>query len=209
MWRDHKFYWIQKTFIYNVLLSLLFLAVAFTINQYANAYATAHSSNYVTDIVLDHIPVVDVHLIFSEGALLFIGIFIFILSHEPKHTPFALKSLALFILIRSLFLVMTNLAPPVDQIYINPGDYISILSSGNDLFFSAHTGTPFLLAFIFWKKKLLRYFFLICTVIGGAAVLLGHLHYSIDVFSALFISFGIYHLAQRIFPRDFAMAEAE
>lgn len=205
MWREHKTYWLQKHFVYNVILSIIFLIIAFFINQYANSYISGHASNYVTDIVLDNIPTVDVHLIFSEGAILFILAFIFILSREPKYTPFALKSIAVFVIIRSFFLVLTHLAPPLGEIYINPTDYISQLSSGNDLFFSAHTGLPFLLAFIFWDKKILRYSFFICSAIGGISVLLGHLHYSIDVFSAVFISFGIFHICKNIFPKDFAL----
>ncbi len=207
MWNEHKIFWAQRTFLYNVLLSILFLIIAVFMNQYANIYAANHSSNHVTDIILDNIPSVDVHLIFSEGAILFVAAIIFLLLYEPKYIPFAVKSLAVFILIRSIFLVMTNLAPPLGEIYINPNDFVAQISSGNDLFFSAHTGTPFLFAFIFWKKKYLRYIFFLCTAIGGTAVLLGHLHYSIDVFSALFISYGIYQICVRIFPKDLKLIE--
>ncbi|MCL5009147.1 MAG: hypothetical protein M1400_02270, partial [Patescibacteria group bacterium] len=50
--------------------------------------------------------------------------------------------------------------------------------------------------------RLLRYVFLAASVVFGAAVLLGHLHYSIDVFSAFFITYGIYRIAVKIFPAD-------
>lgn len=209
MFKDHKFHWQQKSFINNVILSLIFLIIAFFINQYANSYIAGNASNYVTDIILDNIPAVDVHLIFSEGAILFILFLIFTLSREPKYIPFALKSIAVFILIRSFFIVLTHLAPPLGEIYINPSDYVSQLSSGNDLFFSGHTGLPFLLAFIFWDKKLLRNTFFICSAIGGVAVLLGHLHYSIDVFSAVFIAFGIFHISKNIFPTDFNLIKSD
>ena len=99
-------------------------------------------------------------------------------------------------------MIMTHLAPPAAQIYIDPTDYIQQLSHGDDLFFSGHTGFPFLLAIIFWHKKYLRWLFLACTLIGGTAVILGHLHYSIDVFSVLFISFGVFHIAKYLFPQD-------
>lgn len=206
MWREHKIYWTKKSFIISVLIGLVFLVAAIFTNQYANSYTAAHASNYVTDILLDSLPVVDVHLIFSEGAVLFVIVLTAILLSRPKFIPFTLKSLATFILIRSFFLVLTHLAPPAREIYINPTDFISRLSSGEDLFFSAHTGIPFLLAYIFWNNKKLRYFFFVCTFIGGAAVLLGHLHYSIDVFSALFISFGIFHICKNLFNKDFQLA---
>lgn len=205
MWQRHKLFWFQKVYIYNVLMGLVFLAVAFFVSHYANNYTTSHASNYVTDIILDNIPVVDVHLIFSEGAILFILILSTILLYEPKYIPFALKSIAVFILIRSFFVVLTHLAPPFQQIHINPSDYIVRLDSAEDLFFSGHTGLPFLMALVFWDQKWMRYFFFLCSAIGGTAVLLGHLHYSIDVFSALFISFGIFHICKHLFAKDFRL----
>jgi membrane-associated phospholipid phosphatase len=93
-------------------------------------------------------------------------------------------------------------------LYIDPTDLVQWISSsrsGDDLFFSAHTGLPFLMAIIFWRNKLLKYFFLACTLIGGTAVILGHLHYSIDVFSALFIAFGIFHISKFFFPKDYRL----
>lgn len=206
MWEKHKFYWLQKSFIYNVLVGVIFLIVALFINQYANSYTMAHASNYVTDILLDNLPSVDVHLVFSEGAVIFMLILAATLFYEPKYIPFTFKSIAIFILVRSLFMALTHLAPPLNEIYIDPTDYISRFSSGNDLFFSGHTGLPFLMAFIFWNKKYLRYFFFFCSVVGGVAVILGHLHYSIDVFSALFISFGIFHICKKLFSKDFRLA---
>ena len=38
MWQKHKFYWLQKFFVYNVLTGLIFLVAAFFVNQYANSY---------------------------------------------------------------------------------------------------------------------------------------------------------------------------
>ncbi len=204
-WQKHKTFWLQKPFLYSVLLGIGFLVVAFFANQYANSYTMAHASNYVTDIFLDNLPVVDVHLIFDEGAIIFILVLAGILLFEPKYIPFAIKSIAVFILVRSFFLVLTHLAPPLNEIHIDPTDLISRISSGNDLFFSSHTGLPFLMAYIFWNQKPLRYFFFICSAIGGVAVLLGHLHYSIDVFSALFISFGIFHICKHLFPKDYKL----
>ena len=54
---------------------------------------------------------------------------------------------------------------------------------GADLFFSGHTGMPFLLALIFWDWRRVRYMFLFISVACAIIVLAG-LHYSIDVCSA-------------------------
>ena len=205
LFQKHKLLWLKKSFVISVVFGFIFLLTSLVVNNYAQIYAANHINNSESDILLDNLPIVDVHLIYSEGAILFIIILLIILLNEPKYIPFILKSLAIFIVVRSFFMILTHLAPPISQIYINPTDYIQRLSYGDDLFFSGHTGLPFLMAIIFWYQKNLRYLFLVCTLIGGTAVILGHLHYSIDVFSALFISFGIFHISKFLFFKDYKL----
>jgi len=45
------------------------------------------------------------------------------------------------------------------------------------------------------------YFFIAASIFFGVVVLLGHLHYSIDVLAAFFITYSIYRLAVLFFPR--------
>jgi membrane-associated phospholipid phosphatase len=73
---------------------------------------------------------------------------------------------------------------------------------GNDFFFSGHTGMPFLIALIFWKEKWVRSISIAVSLLFGALVLLGHLHYSIDVFGAFFITYTIFHICQKFFRVD-------
>ena len=182
---------------------MLVLGTATT--YYANSYAESHASNYVTDIILDNVPVVNVNFIFSEGAAIFFAFLLLLGLAEPRRIPFMLKSIALFIITRSIFIMLTHIASPLHQSYINPKDWILRFSSGDDLFFSGHTGLPLLMAFLFWDTKWLRYAFIAATITGGVAVLLGHLHYSIDVFSALFITYGIFVIAKKIMPKDYRL----
>ena len=72
----------------------------------------------------------------------------------------------------------------------------------NDLFFSAHTGIPFL-AFLLFNKdnKWISYFFLISSFIMALTVLFMHVHYSIDVFAAYFITYSIYKVTDSIFNK--------
>lgn len=79
--------------------------------------------------------------------------------------------------------------------------------TGDDLFFSGHVGLTYLMALIFWRTPLLRYIYLALSVMFAVVVLLGHLHYSIDVFAAYFITYTIYTMASRWFKHDFARAE--
>jgi len=206
--KKHKFFWTQKAFLFDVFLGLVLLFVSLFATYYANSYTVIHASNSVTDILLDNLPIVNVDLIYSEGALLFIIIIGIILFIEPRRIPFTLKSISIFFLTRSFFMVMTHVAPPANALYIQGEDIFHRISSGDDLFFSAHTGLPFLLTLIFWNEKYLKYFFLFSALIGGTAVLLGHLHYSIDVFSAVFITFGVFQISKWLFNRDYLMMRA-
>jgi hypothetical protein len=119
--------------------------------------------------------------------------------------PFALKSAALFILIRSAFITLTHLGPFPTHSYINQEAFFSPLNLGSDFFFSGHTGLPYLMALVFWEYKFIRNVCLAASVVFGVSVLLGHLHYSIDVFSAYFITYSIFHISQKFFAKDYVM----
>lgn len=188
----------------SLLFGLLFIAVSLFFNHYASSYATAKASSPVTDLVLDNVPVMNVAWIVNEGAVMF-GVFILtLLILEPRKAPFVLKSAALFVSIRSCFIMFTHLGVVPDHIALDPKEFIDRLTIGGDYFFSGHTGLPFLLALIFWKEKKIRVLCLAISVIFGVSTLLGHLHYSIDVASAFFITYTIHVIATRLFARDFA-----
>ena len=207
----HKMFWTDRTVLFHLCVSLVLFSISLVLTYMATTYVETYTQFVAPDILLDNLPVINVGLIFFQGAFLFILTLFGIGFFEPKYIPFVLESTALFFFVRSLFMVMTHLTAPTVEYY----NYVSrehhvaqvlfTVSSGNDLFFSAHTGYPFLLAFIFWKVKRLRIFFIICSIIGGTAVILGHLHYSIDVFSAFFISYGVYEISRRIFKKEYAL----
>ena len=203
---NHHFsYWNEKKFTISVLGGFLLLFVSLLINNYANIFAYNSMSNPVTDIILDNIPLLNVGPIVVWGA---IGLIVFItvlLIVRPQRIPFVVKSVALFVLIRAVFISLTHIAPFPGQLHI-AGDWFSNMLNINesaDLFFSGHTGLPFLMALAFWDNKPLRIVFLISTVVLGAAVLFGHLHYSIDVFAAFFITYAIFDLSKYLFTYDY------
>lgn len=205
----HKSCWSQKSYRRNVLLGFLYLAASLFINAFADIYTTHRASNAVTDIILDNIPIFNVNFIFYQGFAVFWLFVIFLQIREPKGLPFMLKSVALFILVRSFFISLTHLAIPPDHSYLHPARLYRRLTSQDDLFFSSHTGFPFLMSLIYWEDKRLRKIFLAATLFFGATVLMGHLHYSIDVFSAFFIAYGIFHIARTSFAKDYSMHLAE
>lgn len=163
------------------------------------------ASNGVTDIILNNIPAMDVDGIFVYGALLFGLFLVFLLIKEPGQMPFIVKSIALFVLIRAIFLSLTHLGPIVGGELIAPNAILRNLMFGADYFFSGHTGLPFLMALSYWRNKRLRFVFIATSLIFGVSALLGHYHYSIDVFAAFFIAYSIFDIAKWLFANDYRL----
>lgn len=184
------------------MMGVLFVFVSLLFNHYASTYATEKASRSVTDLILDNVPVMNVDWIVNEGALAF-GVFIAtLLLLEPRKAPFVLKASALFVSIRAFFIMFTHLGMVPDRILLNTTEIIDRLTVGGDYFFSGHTGFPFFLALIFWREKKIRFVCLSVSVLFGISTLLGHLHYSIDVLSAYFITYSIFCIALKFFPED-------
>jgi hypothetical protein len=199
----HKFYWSQKQFALSVLLGFFLLATSLTVNYFANLYAIKKAGNSVGDILLNILPVVNTNIIFFEGAIIFLILLFVLMVYEPKGIPFVVKSIALFVVIRSCFIVLTHFGPDPTRAPFDDNAFLAIFTSSSDLFFSGHTGLPYLLALIFWQQKNLRLVFLFASVVAAASVLLAHYHYTIDVASAFFITFGIFHIARWLFKKDY------
>lgn len=191
----------DRDFLVSVVWGVLLLTGSLVVNFFAGWYADLRVSSSVTDIVLSNIPVFDVDGIFVYG-FVFLSVFTILISAlEPKRLPFVFKSAALFILVRSVFISLTHIAPFPTRSMIE-SNFVGRFTFQGDLFFSAHTGLPFLMALVFWDSKPLRFFYLASSVFMGIMVLLGHVHYSIDVLSAFFITYTIYRMAEFLFKKD-------
>jgi hypothetical protein len=193
----------DKKFILSVVIGGLFLAASLAVNHISIAYINQIYCSPLHDILLDNLPVLNVNFIVNEGVWLGVYFIVFFILSDSKRIPFTLKSLASFILIRSIFITLTHMQVVPNHSYLNPNDWLSNLAGGNDMFFSGHTGMPFLLALTFWDHKFVRAVMLAASAILGSAMLLGHLHYSIDVFSAFFITYTIYEINKKLFQKDY------
>ncbi len=185
--------------------SLAFFAAGVIAAFSTGIYATDHESNYVTDIILSNIPVFQVDGLFLWGTFVLLFSVLAICLWRLEWTPFIVSSLGFFYLIRSVFVSLTHIAPFPEHATLDVGQALGKIIAGGDMFFSGHTGAPFLLALIFWQHLRLRYFFLAWSIFFAIIVLLGHLHYSIDVLSAYFITFTIYELSRFFFKRAHAL----
>lgn len=203
--QKHRELWFQGQFFLSAGLGFLWLGLSLVINYFAGAYATSRAGNAVTDLFLDNLPVWNVGPFFVDGAILVIAVALAIMVLEPRRIPFTFKSIALFIVIRSFFIALTHIGPSPEETLIDMGRVLTSLRLEDGLFFSGHTGMPFLLALMFWRNIYYRIFFLASSVFFAVITLLGHIHYSIDVFAAFFISYGIFHIARKFFKRDYGL----
>jgi len=199
----HVPYFRNSAFLFSLAISILFLGVGLVINFYAGTFASSHESNHVTDIILSNIPVFDVDGLFIYGAMALWAFFFLILLIKPQRLPFSMKAIALFLVVRSVFVSLTHLAPDPSSIVLPAVRIFDQISFDGDMFFSGHVGIPFLFTLMFWNHHVfLRWFFFATSLFFSAVVLLGHLHYSIDVLGAYFITFTIYTMAKYFFPKD-------
>src|SRR3989338_4124148 len=100
----YKEHFSNKDFLYSLIFSILLFGLSLVVNYYAGIYALERASEPVTDLILSNIRVYDVDLAFVYGPVVF-WIFIAVLIFtRPARLPFVLKSIALFVLIRSVFI---------------------------------------------------------------------------------------------------------
>jgi hypothetical protein len=204
---EHRGFWTvaRKRSLYE---GILFLIVALVAQIFAGQYSAKSATNIVGDVFLDNLPIVDFTRIIVDGAFFVTILSTILLVLKPKHLLFALKVVSLFIVIRSFFVTLTHLGIYPNQIVLgdSPMDRLyTLLNMQDGFFFSGHTGMPFLLALIFWYEKPWRYLFIAVSLVFAAVVLFAHVHYSIDVFAAPFITYGIFKFAElELFRRDYA-----
>lgn len=121
-------------------------------------------------------------------------------SLKPERLLFAFQLYTFMVIVRIIGMYLLPLDPPDTLIVLND-PFVEFFGTGQtltkDLFFSGHTAT-LLIFFLIEDKKTLKYIFFICTVGVVITVLLQHVHYTIDVFAALFFTYACYVLLRKI-----------
>ncbi len=134
--------------------------------------------------------------------IIYIALFggILYLCFHPINLSLALLSYVIMALFRICVMYVLPLDPPETTIpLIDP--FVEFFGGGEtlvkDLFFSGHTATMLLLflAAVNPKVKLL---FIVCTILVGIAVLIQHVHYTVDVLAAPFFAYTSYRIARLI-----------
>jgi hypothetical protein len=200
---------VSKMRYYSSLLeSLLLFFISVIFIHYSSLFAEIKASSPVDDIILSNTKVYEVEFFFVHVA---IGLILFVIALCLKFrtaAPFLIKTVSLFMVVRSVFVSLTHIGPFPTRLAIE-SNLLNFITTGNDLFFSGHTGLPFLVALIFWNHIYLRGLFLVASVMFAITVLLAHLHYSIDVFAAFFITYSIYHIALILFKKDYEFSRLD
>jgi len=126
-------------------------------------------------------------------------LFIFISIKDPNKIMIAFQAYGLMVVFRIIAMYLTPFEAPEKLLLLND-PFVQLFGKGDvltkDLFFSGHTATLFLL-FLLSDNKKYKAVFLAATILVGLAVLVQHIHYSIDVFVAPFIAYGSYRIIKR------------
>lgn len=204
----HRSFWTQEH-RRSLYVGLLLLSLAIVVQVGAGRYSARSATNFVGDIFLDNLPLVNVDIIVVQGAFIFLTTALLLALYKPRYILLGIKAAALFILIRAFFISLTHIGIYPQQITFNTGlpgeELYHLLDFQANFFFSGHTGMPLLFAFIFWPEKFWRHFFMAVSLLMAVSVLLARVHYSIDVFAAPFMTYCIFQITQKLFPEDYKL----
>lgn len=194
----------DRTYVWSLFAGVLVFFASYFINDWASIYKDSAEYAAVGDLILDRIPTYNLEFIFVFGLYFLVTmIFLYTVFIRSEKLPFVMKTYGILIIVRACFILMTQVGPPVGYFYDGVVAFDGLFSEWmykNDLFFSGHTAIPFL-AFLLFNDTKFRWFFFTGSIVMGVTVLLMHVHYSIDVFAAFFITHGIYAFSDAIFNK--------
>ncbi|MDD4972758.1 MAG: phosphatase PAP2-related protein [Bacteriovorax sp.] len=190
----------NRYFVVEFLISTVILVFIMLIFSKFTIFVEMRKGIQVNDPVLESFKAIDLtRLIFSMiyGGLLFA---LASLVSSPYRLMILFEAYALMVLTRIVMMFILPLSPPIGMILLQD-PFVEFFGTGktlvNDLFFSGHTATMFLLLLAVPKK--LKWIFLIITILVAISVLIQKVHYTVDVLVAPYISFTCYHLILKFF----------
>lgn len=186
-------------FVFEGMLSLMLLLAALYSCREVIQYAHMRPGVPLDDPILKTIG--PVSLRWPVFIVLWVSLFAGLLNlcRKPSRLLMVTQAAAVLAFLRAIALYLVPLVPlptiipladPVATLRTSTGTLIT-----NDLFFSGHTATLFLL-FLAVESPRLKGLLLVGTAFTGAGVLLMHVHYSGDVFAAPFFACGSWMLVR-------------
>ena len=182
-----------------LVVTLVFLAVVLaSLANFLN-FAEARQGVVLPDPILNLFNPIDLTwLIF---ALIYISLVVAIITliKNPKQLMFTIQVYSFMVAVRIAAMYLLPLEPPEKMIILSD-PLVEFFGTGQtltkDLFFSGHTATLFIL-FLVSDNKIIKTVFLISTIAVAISVLLQHVHYTIDVFAAVFFTYACYKLIHK------------
>jgi hypothetical protein len=183
--------------------SVAALAAALAFTHLADGYieVVGEAAPVSPDLVLRHLPGVDVSAVYWWGAAAFVVFAAAVaLARERGRLGYFARAYAVLIASRACLMTLTPLHIPAGAISVDGGPiYGSVgkmLTVHHDLFFSMHTAAPFLASLLFRDRWAQRTCFAFAVLLG-ATVLLLKTHYSLDVAGAFLVTYALYHFERR------------
>jgi hypothetical protein len=196
-WKE--FLKVKRNKIEIVITFLLLTLVLQALTNFLN-YVEARKGFVLSDPILNLFNPID--LTWLTFALIYVSIVVAIVTlfKNPGRLLFAVQLYTLMVIVRIIAMYLLPLEPPSKMIILND-PFVEFFGTGQtltkDLFFSGHTATLFIL-FLVSEKKIIKMTFLISTILVAIAVLLQHIHYTIDVFAAVFFTYTCYKILSNL-----------
>ena len=190
----------EKNFTTQFIITFILFAVITYIFTRFLTYNESRVGFTINDPILNFLSSTD--LTYFIFFLIYLTVLsgLFLLIKSPKQFTIAFQIYTAVLLLRFCFMFLLPLDPPVGIIPLHD-PFIELFGTGEtllrDLFFSGHTATLFLF-FLIIEKRLYKLFFLISTVLVAFALLLQHVHYTIDILTAPFVVYGCYRFVYLI-----------
>jgi len=188
--------WVQELLERKRLLALssICLLIALYADYRCGVYVTFRNTVKVPDLILDRLPSIDLSFLFTYGYMaLIVGMFSYPVFRRVRMLHVVALQFSLLLMLRSVFMIFTHIGTPAGEVAVQFPGVFSRFYFENDMFFSGHTAMSFL-GFYLFRHSSLRYVYLVGAIVMGIAALFMHVHYSVDVFAAFFMTYASYQM---------------
>lgn len=199
--------WQNPVFRLHFIFSLLSLGlVALFIQYFFNNILQPRPGVVLNDFVLNALRPRDWSV--EIFVLIYAAVVLAIVSNrkKPYQVLLGLETYAAMNALRMVTLYAVTLEPPGDIIPLADPLMDKIAYGGNvflkDLFFSGHTASLVLL-FLLEERKALKAVFLFLALLVATLILWQHVHYTVDVLAAPFVTLALFRAFQWIHRRVF------
>lgn len=171
---------------YEIIGSMALLIIMMATFAHFLGYIETRPGATLDDPILRHLPRVELTWVIFPLIYGSVIAAIVLLSATPKRLVFALQLYALVVASRMLAMYLLPLDPPAQMLLLRD-PVVELIATGQaptrDLFFSGHTATMFML-YLTAENRIARKVFLLITFVIAIALLLQHVHYTVDVIAA-------------------------